>query len=415
MTDAIDCQGFAGGLTLGVVRAGFRLVGKREHDGGFGAPACEANRHLLGDDWSTEACDAAEWTPYHVPFVFGNPPCSGFSLVSNKDFRGVDSKINSCMWDLFGFAARCHPEVVVMESVTQAFKIGRELMTGLRAKLEQDTGRAYHLTHVIQDNYSLGGCSVRQRYFMVAHAVPFGVDHHDLTYLPVWEDVISDLTECAPQWEPQLTQPFGLAKWANEHSRAAEGVVDGHVGLDNPGTRRVIEMIEGAGWEQGTNMDAAMKLYWEKHGAMPPGWATMPTYQRQLAAAPDFKFGFNQPKRPRWDRHPHVLTGAALAQVVHPTLPRMITHRETLRVLGFPDDWRIHSLQEQPNLGAYWGKGVSVQAGEWIAKWVMSSLQGAPGPVVGEEVGDRESLVDVSKDWRLLAKELKAKRDAVLA
>jgi len=33
---AVDCQGFAGGFTLGMVQAGFHLVGKREMKAGFG-------------------------------------------------------------------------------------------------------------------------------------------------------------------------------------------------------------------------------------------------------------------------------------------------------------------------------------------------------------------------------------------
>src|SRR3954468_937403 len=96
----VDALGFAGGFTLGMVQAGFELVGKRELRGGFGVANCEANRHLLGDSWHAEATDHERWT---VPregaeLVFGNPPCSGFSVMSAKEFRGADSKINHCMW-----------------------------------------------------------------------------------------------------------------------------------------------------------------------------------------------------------------------------------------------------------------------------------------------------------------------------
>ena len=55
----IDALGFAGGFTLGMVQAGFELVGKREMKGGFGVPNCEANRHLLGNGWRSEAIDPA--------------------------------------------------------------------------------------------------------------------------------------------------------------------------------------------------------------------------------------------------------------------------------------------------------------------------------------------------------------------
>jgi hypothetical protein len=75
---AIDALGFAGGMTLGIVQSGFKLVGKRELPGGFGVPNCLANRHLLGTDWDVEVGPAEEWTPVRdAELLFGNPPCSG--------------------------------------------------------------------------------------------------------------------------------------------------------------------------------------------------------------------------------------------------------------------------------------------------------------------------------------------------
>ena len=76
MYTAVDCLGFAGGFTLGVVQAGFKLVGKRELKGGFGIANCEANRHLLGQGWQSQACDSAAWEVVPAEMVFGNPPCS---------------------------------------------------------------------------------------------------------------------------------------------------------------------------------------------------------------------------------------------------------------------------------------------------------------------------------------------------
>lgn len=73
---AVDCLGFAGGFTLGVVRAGFELVGKRELTGGFGVPNCESNRALLGNNWQTQISDASSWEVVEAELVFGNPPCS---------------------------------------------------------------------------------------------------------------------------------------------------------------------------------------------------------------------------------------------------------------------------------------------------------------------------------------------------
>jgi hypothetical protein len=74
----VDCMCFAGGFTLGAVQAGFELAGKCEMKGGFGAPNCEANRHLLGQDWKLQVGDPSTWEHPggEVVLVTGNPPCS---------------------------------------------------------------------------------------------------------------------------------------------------------------------------------------------------------------------------------------------------------------------------------------------------------------------------------------------------
>lgn len=74
----VDCQGFAGGFTLGTVQAGFELAGKCEQRGAFGAPNCLANRHLLGENWEVQEGDPSTWEHPggEVVLVTGNPPCS---------------------------------------------------------------------------------------------------------------------------------------------------------------------------------------------------------------------------------------------------------------------------------------------------------------------------------------------------
>ena len=74
---ATDVMSFAGGFTLGMVQAGFELNAKRELPGGFGVPSCEANRHLLGDNWKAQVGPAESWEVMSgTEVVFGNPPCS---------------------------------------------------------------------------------------------------------------------------------------------------------------------------------------------------------------------------------------------------------------------------------------------------------------------------------------------------
>src|SRR5690606_24141559 len=76
---------------------------------------------------------------------------------------------------------------------------------------------------------------------------------------------------------------------------------------------------------------------------------------------------------------------------------RTFTHREVARILGFPDDWLIEPLKGTPGLTATWGKGITVDAGRWIAYWARASIEGAPGSLPWTEVGNREFEVVVNK------------------
>lgn len=402
--DAIDCQAFAGGFTLGTVRAGFRLVGKREQVGGFGVAPCEANRELLGYDWEAEACPPEEWSAKDVPYVFGNPPCSGFSLLSRKDFRGVDSPINSCMWAFVRYAVRCNPQIMVFESVGQAYKQGRPLMTGLRAEIERLTGEQWDLTHVLHNNYSLGGAAVRRRYFFVAHKIPFSVEPYPLRRVPVLMDVIGDLQGLGRSWEPQVYRR--PPTWWTRGRRSEHGVVDGHWNIQTPGVMRAFDLLEtGLEWREKESVSKVARRYYEETGGLPESWHHLGSYPKLMEQAPDFRMGFNQMSRWAGGRAARVVTGAGLATIVHPTEDRTITHREAVRIQGFPDDWRLSGLRGASGLQLMWGKGIPVDCGEWISSWVKAALDGTPGEMAREPDGDREYRLDVTEDYRQFSNE----------
>lgn len=401
--DAVDALSFAGGFTCGTVQAGFHLVGKREYAGGFGVASCEANRKILGDDWETQCAPGEAWEPVQVPYVFGNPPCSGFSLLSAKSFRGIDSPVNSCMWDFVRYASACNAEIMVFESVAQAWKIGRPLMQSLREEVERITGDRWTLTHVLHNAYSVGGCAIRRRYFFVCHRIPFGVEKVDLKRVPTLRDAIEDLEPLHMGWASQpYRQP---ASWWAKRLRSRRGVVDGHVNIDTPATRRALELIgrgTGVKWGEREHLAKVAGRYWEKHGDLPESWRHLGSYQKMVGQAPDFMLGYNTMIRWRYDGCARVITGGALDLVLHPTLPRTITHREALRVQGFPDDWRIGDLEGVSGLRMFWGKGIPVQCGRWVSDWVRESLDGNPGEDAGEEIGDREFLVDHTHHYKEL-------------
>jgi site-specific DNA-cytosine methylase len=397
MFHAVDCQGYAGGFTLGMVQAGFKLVGKREMKGGFGVPNCEVNRHLLGNDWKTEVGAPHEWSTVDADVVFGNPPCSGWSAMSAKHFRGGASPVLSCTYALVDYASRVMPQVVVFESVQQAFthKDGLPTMRALRAYLEDKTSERWDLYHVLHNAYSVGGAAQRKRYFWVASRIPFGVTYVPPTGLPVLMDVIGDLASLTQTWESQSYDSEWPHPWAASR-RSALARVDGHQAVDNPLTRRVGDLLAAVDWHPGDHLATVARRYYDTFGCLPPSWAA--TEAKHVAK--DFFMGYTTPIRWKGSEPARVITGGSLYTVVHPTLNRTITHREAARILGFPDDWQLAPLRTTPGLAATHGKGITVDCGRWIGQQIERALSGCPGDFRGFPLDDREFVIDVTNGYK---------------
>lgn len=396
---AVDVMGFAGGFTLGMVQAGFTLVGKRELKGGFGVPACEANRHLLGSDWQAQVGPAESWDVVpDVQVVFGNPPCSAWSVMSAKGFRGADSPILECTRAFVRYVVRTRPQIAVFESVQQAFTRpdGLALMRELRDYVEEHTGERWTLYHVRHNAYSVGGAAQRKRYFWVISRVPFGIEVPTITLRPTLNDVIGDLADLRMMWDFQPYQD-DAHPWA-EPQRSASGYVDGHVWQDqSPLTRRILDLMSGVEWRSGEHIGAVARRHYETHGQLPASFAAT----QDKIVRNDFHMGFTTPTRWHGDDYARVITGGALQLTVHPTCNRMITHREAARIMGFPDDWLIAPIRHVGGLNATWGKGITVQCGRWIGEWIHAALDDRPGSHIGTLIGDREYDIDVTHSWRI--------------
>jgi site-specific DNA-cytosine methylase len=388
-------MGFAGGFTLGAVQAGFELQAKWElpPKPGFGSTNCLANRHLLGHKWEVEI-SAGDWEPFYADAVFGNPPCSGWSLLSRKDFRGRGSPVEGCMWKFIGGVARVRPQIAIMESVAQAYRQGSDLMRDLHAKLEAETGEDWQLTHVLHNAASVGGAAIRRRYFMVVSRVPFGIEAPNVAKVPTLDDVIGDLENLARTWR---AQPYRCPPswWARER-RSDSYTVDGHQCRDTPLFRRALDLMRGVPWLPKEHMSQVCRKYYETHGRLPESWQAT----EAKVVANDFQMGYNQMIRWRGDRVSRVITGGGPDLVLHPHLDRLLTHREVARIMGFPDTWLIDPIRRAPGLQLTWGKGIPVDCGRWIAGWARAAIEERPGRAPAARLGEREWLYDVTDDYR---------------
>lgn len=262
-------------------------------------------------------------------------------------------------------------------------------MRALHAKVVANTGLDYWLYHVKHNNLALGGCAIRKRYFWLVSRVPFGVEHPVVREKPTFGDAILDLQDLPHTWELQ-PRTRAASTWAEPLAR---DVVDGHVWIPNSDYRRGMDLLRVAGpWKHGERMSTVAKRYHTLGVEFPETWPNAPKY-----IARDFdNMGYHQLCRWYPDQPARVITGGGLGSILHPTYDRLLTHREVARVMGFPDDWRIHPLRNQSNLRATWGKGIPCGSGRWLSTWVRRSILGRPGSLTGEPMSDGEWLIDCS-------------------
>ncbi len=395
----IDCNGLAGFMSLGFVNAGMSMV-LRTGTLNFGAPVAEANRHYLGNSWNsyfTEGED--EWPTQEADAVIGCPPCSGWSVWSGPNNRGEDAAAHEHTRAFMRYAAKVKPTVVVFECVQQAYSQGRAVMVKYRDMLENLSGKKYDLHHVKMNNLQVGGFSYRPRYFWVAirEGIPFGAMATMPESVPTTNQVIGDLASLELTWDSQAYN--ATPSTFVESLISKSGTVTGHMNKDNANAKRVKEIFDivgNNGWPPRHDEGQVLKVAVEKNNdVFPQSWAR----QEEKLRKKDFYVGFSNAAR--WDGNSYcnVLTGGCMDHVVHPTLPRLITHREAARIQGLPDDWAIIPVKDYSFLGATWGKAVARQASEWIAKAVVSALNSAPNGPSGELIGDREYLIETDKGF----------------
>jgi hypothetical protein len=162
-----------------------------------------------------------------------------------------------------------------------------------------------------------------------------------------------------------------------------------------PLVQRVVDLLQGVEWNEGEHLARVAQRHYEIHGHLPASWRA--TEEKVVRSG--FNLGFNTPVRWRAGDPARVITGAGPIIALHPRLPRMLSHREVARIMGFPDTWLIEPLKNTPGLVATWGKGITVDCGRWIGEWIHAALDGQPGSFTGVEIGDREFLIDVTNAW----------------
>lgn len=430
----VDVNGLNGALSRGMVLAGGKLLYRTGYLD-LGQKLIKRNAKMWGSDWEDLIVKNGKGEPESWPMpakadvVVAVPPCSGFSVMTGKGgpgagtgasvIRSVDHPSNDCMWDSVRYTARHAPDVYMFESVTGAFRIGRELMLALRDELESISGESYTLTHWLHDGCVMGAPTSRQRYMFVAvkSSSPFAVtpaDSYAVEKFTTVTEAIGDLADLEMSMSDQpLKSPKLGGNWAHDRQRA-DKMVDGMDHYRGPTwSGRILNTFDvaarlGTPWQQGAGQDKALKMIYQLGGFEALSEVGGPEFAQRMVNA-DFSLGPYASKRECEDAMHNLIAGGGTGGHLHPTRDRFITYRELARVQGWPDELRIDIDREvygKEKIDAVWGKAVGClvanHAGKEVAEWLRGEVA---DKIAGELIGEREWLIDELDHSRRLRRE----------
>ena len=326
---AIGCSIYAGLFTLGVKRAGFKVLAHLEQDA-YGTDTAILNHPELDIYVGRDA-----WPEQFEPrpdLVFCNPPCAVWSPVSSTSISTTakalkhwrdDPRLQHA-YDALETVSRYEPTIWIWESVPQALTRGHSLMEEM-AQRGRELGYACTILHF--DASTLGVPQRRPRIFVVLHKVAFDpevVDHDTtLTVKEAWKNLPKTNREVEKTREQDLrllphTKP-GMA------------------------LRRAFDSTFG---EEGGRNERGQMI----------GRPSIPE------------------KRLRIDG----LGIPMMAKAWHPTQSRRITVGEALRLCQLPDDWQFGASCKTPTARKeLLQRAVMPTVGEWVARAAFKALRRA--------------------------------------
>jgi site-specific DNA-cytosine methylase len=311
---------------------------------------CQLETHGFGQRTCEEVFDTpflneknADWPNVEAEMAFGNPRCTAFSTITGgyeDDCHGPWAKQTQDIHQLCEYAAGRY-DIVVWESVQQAFSTGRPLLNYLRDKIF--TPKHYRIAHVLLNAASFGNSQRRKRYFFVAYrddrnfnVVPPTVSSRpSLTYDDLWK--LRDRVTHAQQLWQESDYDFDSC---TDLSRDEWTVV--------PLLPNGWDLNLYALWASET-LPSRMKETWETRTS-------------------DMPFSMHGLYRLNWLR-PFPTIHSSAGRWIHPDHDRPLTIGELATAMGWEG-----RIPRGPMPIAQIAKGVVPDAGEWIAQQAINYL-----------------------------------------
>lgn len=292
--NALGINIYGGGFTIGA-RNHFNVLGQWEEDP-LGRDTFDLNfgskihRPLHMADWPIERSVG------RFDFIYANPPCAPWSSANTragftKDKRFLDKRLTLTQHTM-ETAVFLQPKVFISESVENAYNIGR---SHYDQYIELWTQAGYHVTIFLTDGVLHGLPSTRRRFHFIAHGQALHLKPPNMaTFRPTTvRDAIWDIKDCFGREDlPQHTLPTPTQ---NRRSGAVSPI-------------------------------KLMK-------ATPIG-GRLREVEREWPGYPG-PFSSFLVKRLMWDAPAFTMVG--LSKLIHPDGERLLTWREGMRLMSFPD------------------------------------------------------------------------------
>lgn len=300
---AFDLFSGCGGLTLGLKRAGFRLLGAVDNDP-LSVESYKKNHRDVKNIWTVDiralpvskVMKALHLRPGRLALLAGCPPCQGFSsLRSLNGWRRAWDDRNDLLFEFLRFVRVLKPECVMLENVPGLAKNGR--IRRFRAELRK-------LRYKVK--------------WRVLNAADYGVPQRRRRLILI----------ASRAFEPKFAPPSEERKTVRDIIANLRGPRKSRDPLHRVAerrTKRVITLIRMIPRDGGSRRDLGRRRQLECH--------------RKCNGFKDV-YG-----RMAWDDVAPTITGGCInpskGRFLHPTRNRAITLREAALLQGFPKSYRI--------------------------------------------------------------------------
>ncbi|MDE0457734.1 MAG: DNA cytosine methyltransferase [Chromatiales bacterium] len=315
---AIDVFSGAGGLTVGLKRAGFRVVAAVEIEP-HPFSTYKANhpevRCLMQDIETVSGAALLDLAGTdRIDLLAGCPPCQGFTSLTAK-YRDKEDSRNKLVFEMARLAEELRPKAIMMENVPGLVRKGRPLLDRLCSRLR---ALDYRLTEGVLQVADYGVPQFRRR-FVLLGGRGFEISLPDATH------------SCKPAGD--------LAPWRT--------VRDAIQGMPDPVTLAEAKArgpVERSGWHVVRELS---RKNVERIKAARAGetWTHIPEHLRPECHRDGYVGFTNVYGRMEWDRPSPTITGGCTTfskgRFGHPEADRTISVREAALLQTFPRDYRL--------------------------------------------------------------------------